>query len=95
MTDKRLPMVSVLTPCWNGEKFVHRLLDSLVEQTYKGTIELLIVDDGSTDRTAEIIKSYEPKFAAKNHVLRYFYKEHETGGGAVASNQFGFGQIQR
>ena len=48
------PLVSIMTPCYNGEKFVSRYLDSVLAQTYNN-IELVIVDDGSTDKTAAII----------------------------------------
>ena len=84
MDEKNFPLVSVISPCWNGEKFVGRFLDSLLNQTYKGAIELLIVDDGSTDRTAEIIESYESKFASRNYILRYYYQE--NAGQAAAIN---------
>ena len=50
-------MVSIITPCFNGEKFVGRYLESILNQTYKN-IELIFVNDGSTDRTEEIVKSY-------------------------------------
>lgn len=77
------PLVSIMTPCYNGENYVGRYLDSVLAQTY-GNIELAIVDDGSTDNTAAIIKSYIPKFEAKGYRLIYRYKE--NGGAASAIN---------
>lgn len=49
------PLVSVILPCYNHEKFVEKSIQSVIEQTYKN-IELIIIDDGSTDKSVEIIK---------------------------------------
>lgn len=51
------PLVSVLMPCYNAEKFLHEAIDSIVNQSYKN-IEILLIDDGSSDQTAQIIKDY-------------------------------------
>ncbi|MBQ7197744.1 MAG: glycosyltransferase family 2 protein, partial [Selenomonadaceae bacterium] len=75
------PLVSIMTPCYNGEKYVGRYLDSVLTQTYDN-IEVVIVDDGSTDNTAAIIKSYIPKFESKGYKLVYVYQE--NGGAASA-----------
>ena len=50
--------ISVLIPCYNAEKFIQRSIDSVLSQSYS-ELELVIVDDGSTDNTAKIINSYE------------------------------------
>lgn len=51
--------VTVLLPVWNGEQYLARKLDSLLELDYPpGLIEILVISDGSTDRTAEIATSY-------------------------------------
>ena len=47
-------------PVYNGEKYLAEAIDSILAQTY-ADFELLIVDDGSTDCSAEIIRSYEPR----------------------------------
>lgn len=52
--------VSVIVAVRNGEKFIERTLDSLLCQTYTG-FEILIVDDGSTDCTMQIVRRYEQK----------------------------------
>lgn len=51
---------SVLLPVYNREKYVKQAVDSVLNQTFKD-FELLAVDDGSTDRSAEILKSYGSK----------------------------------
>ena len=55
-------LVSLVTPGWNGREFVHRLLDSILSQTYR-PIQYIYVDDGSTDGTAEIVNEYRDRFA--------------------------------
>lgn len=50
-------LVSIITPCYNGAKHIVETIDSVLTQTYKNW-EMLIVDDGSTDNSAEIIRNY-------------------------------------
>lgn len=57
--EKR-PMVTVVLPCYNHEKFVRQSIESVLNQTYKN-IELVILDNGSTDGSREIIREYEQK----------------------------------
>lgn len=52
------PKVSVIVPAYNEEKYIPKCIDSLLGQTYKN-LEIIVVDDGSTDKTAEIVKKYE------------------------------------
>lgn len=52
------PLVSVIMPCYNMEKFIAYTIESVQRQTYPHW-ELLIVDDASTDKTAEIVKSHQ------------------------------------
>ncbi|NMG18857.1 glycosyltransferase family 2 protein [Brasilonema bromeliae] len=55
-----LPLVSVILPAYNAEAFIIRTLQSIISQTYKN-IEILVVDDGSQDKTAEIVESFAQK----------------------------------
>ena len=55
-----LPLVSVIVPAYNAEQFIARTLSSVIEQTYKN-LEILVVDDGSKDRTAEIVEQFATK----------------------------------
>lgn len=52
-----LPKVSIVLPTYNGSRYLRQAIDSCLNQTYRN-IELVIVDDGSTDETPGIIKSY-------------------------------------
>lgn len=70
------PLVSILTPVFNGEKFIHRLLDSILIQDYPN-IEYIIVDDGSTDKTKDIIEKYISKFHEKNISFIYLHQENK------------------
>ena len=49
------PLVSVLMPAYNHEKYIRSAINSIIEQTYQN-IELIIIDDGSTDKTTQILK---------------------------------------
>jgi glycosyltransferase involved in cell wall biosynthesis len=55
--SERQPLVSVLIPCYNGAKWIRDALDSCFKQTYKN-IEIVVIDDGSTDDSLDILKSY-------------------------------------
>lgn len=53
--------LSVIVPCYNGERFIGRCLESLVNQTLQD-IEIIVINDGSTDNSQDIIDSYANKY---------------------------------
>lgn len=69
------PLVSVIIPCYNSQLWIEDCLLSVYKQTYKN-IEVIVVDDGSTDDTAKIISQYQ------NEKVKYFYKENQGEGSA-------------
>ena len=55
------PLVSVIIPVYNGEKYVASCLNNMMAQTYK-KMEIIVIDDGSKDDSAKIAREY-PDFA--------------------------------
>lgn len=56
--------ISIVTVCWNSEKYLKSAIESVLSQTYSN-VEYIIVDGGSTDGTINIIKEYEPLFKGR------------------------------
>lgn len=59
-TQEAKPLVSVIMPSYNAEKYIKEAIESVIAQTYTNW-ELFVIDDSSTDRTAEIARSYAEK----------------------------------
>lgn len=76
--------VSIVTPVYNGEKYLPPMLDSVLGQTYPA-IEMILVDDGSTDRTLRMAESYRKKFTDRGY--EYYIVRAEHGGAASAINE--------
>lgn len=55
-----MPKVSVLMPVYNGEKYIGQAINSVLSQSFRD-FELIVIDDGSTDKTAEIVGTYSDK----------------------------------
>ena len=56
--DKEQPLISVIVPVYNVEKYLKKCVDSITSQTYKN-LEILLVDDGSTDSSGQICNEFE------------------------------------
>lgn len=65
-----MPLLSVIVPVFNGERFLRECLDSIINQTYKD-FELILVDDGSRDKSGEICDEY----AKKHGNIKVIHKE--------------------
>lgn len=76
------PLVSIITPCYNGETFVHRYFESILSQTYDN-IELIFVNDGSTDNTESIALSYKEKLEGRGISVTYIYQENAGQADAI------------
>jgi len=72
-----MDLVSIVIPVYNGEQYIRQALDSALAQTYKN-IEIIVVNDASTDKTEDIVKQYSVK-----------YLKHETNKGLSAAMNTG------
>jgi len=75
MTNEK---ITVVVPCYNVESYLERCIDSLLNQTFKGT-EIILVDDYSTDNTRNIIKKYEKKH---QNIKAFYNKQNRRQGHA-------------
>lgn len=66
--------VSLITGCFNGEKFIDRCFSSILAQTYSD-IEVIFVDDGSTDNSLKLAESFQERFAEKRFDFRIISQE--------------------
>lgn len=77
-------LVSVVTPCYNGESFLDRYFEGILVQTYR-PIEVVLVDDGSTDATYSLALSYKEKLEEQG--IRLVCIHQENKGQAAAINR--------
>ena len=73
--------ISLIIPAYNAEKYINKCISSVIEQTYRN-IDIVIVDDGSKDRTNEICRCW----CTKDRRIRYFEQENM---GVVSARQVG------
>ena len=78
------PLVTIITPCYNGEGFLRTYFESILLQTYPN-LELIFVNDGSTDQTETIAISYEGRL--KERGINFIYLYQENAGQASAMNK--------
>ncbi len=81
MENKKEELVSIIMPAYNCGDFIGETLDSVINQSYKNW-EVIIVDDCSTDNTAEVVKEY----IKKDNRIKY-HKLEKNSGAAVARNK--------
>ncbi len=86
MSDALTPLISVIVPIRNGANTVARALDSIQSQTFQNW-EALIVDDGSTDNTADVVKVYAEKD-------KRFHLIQQSGAGVSAARNTGIKNAQ-
>jgi len=73
--------VSIIIPCYNAEKYIKRLLDTVLQQRTSCKYEIIAVDDGSTDGTLDVLKGYAARYAN----LVVFHQE--NSGISIARNK--------
>lgn len=76
-----MPKVSIIIPCYNQGKYVAEAINSALRQTFKD-IEIVCVNDGSTDNSVEIIKSFENKYK------HFIFLNNEENRGVIYSRNF-------
>ncbi len=76
-----IPLVSVIAPCYNVEKYIDRFIKSVLNQNYTNW-ELILVDDGSTDETIKIIQRY----CASDVRIKLFFRGREPKGADTCRN---------
>ena len=81
--EQNNPLVSVVIPVFNGERYLSEAIDSVLNQSYR-PIEVVILDDGSTDNTAVIAKRYLPS-------IKYYY---QPNGGIASALNHGIAQSE-
>ncbi len=60
-------MISVIIPAYNEEKYLPLCLDALKKQNFKGKLEIIVVDNGSSDRTADVARGYGIRVVTEKH----------------------------
>lgn len=84
----KMKTVSVIIPTYNRESTVRRAINSVLEQDYKN-LEIIVIDDGSTDATAEVIKEIQSAQVSAEKIVHYFRQKNQ---GACVARNFGMKQ---
>ena len=75
-------LITLIVPCYNVGKTLERFLQSVLKQTYRH-IQIVFIDDGSTDNTATILKKYQPIFSSAKMKMQYIYQKNAGLGSAI------------
>lgn len=86
--NKKNPLVSIIVPFFNQEKFLGEAIESVLTQTYKNW-ELILVNDGSIDKSPTIARKFAQKFPEQIHFLT-----HNQNKGASAARNSGIGKAK-
>lgn len=84
MNTKAFPLVSVLIPAYNHENYIQETIESIINQTYPN-IELIILDDGSKDKTWEKITELKPK--CENRFVKIHFETKQNEGTCITLNK--------
>ena len=80
-----MPKISFIVPVYNTGIYIKKCLDSIINQTFKEKIEIILINDGSTDNSDELIKEYIENSNSKD-LMKYYTKENE---GIAKTRNFG------
>ena len=75
-------LVSVIIPCYNGEQYIDNSIRSVYEQDYP-FVELIVINDGSSDRSEEKILAWKQAFHDKGYQLKYIAQDNQGPGAAT------------
>jgi len=79
---KKIPLVTILTPAYNVGNKVRNYFESIKNQNYR-PIEVIIVNDGSTDNTEQVVQSYFKQFRESNIKTKYIFQSNKGVCGAI------------
>ena len=75
-------LITLITPCYNGENYLKPYIEGVISQTYKN-VQYIFVNDGSNDKTEEIILHYKDVIEAKGWDFTYIYQENAGQASAI------------
>ncbi len=74
-----MPIISFIVPVFNTEKYIEKCLNSIINQTKKEEIEIIIINDGSTDNSDSVIKRYIEKHKNNEKIKFSYFSKTNTG----------------